>query len=283
VVDFPATATEAQRRLTAFTNGAIRRYQSQRNRLDLQGTSQISPYLRFGLISARDAFAQAHIAQLQAKTDAERGEIQTWLNELVWREFYTAILYHFPKVLDRPFREDYEHISWRTAPEDLSAWQNGQTGYPVVDACMRQLLATGWMHNRGRMIVASFLTKDLLINWQEGEAWFMHNLVDGDPASNNGGWQWSAGTGTDAAPYFRIFNPITQSFKFDPDGDYIARWVPELRHLPIPFLHEPWKLDPKDTERFGFRLGTDYPQRIVDHAFARQRTLEAYKVSRERE
>jgi deoxyribodipyrimidine photo-lyase len=146
---------------------------------------------------------------------------------------------------------------------------------------MRQLLATGWMHNRGRMIVASFLTKDLLINWQEGEAWFMHNLVDGDPAANNGGWQWSAGTGTDAAPYFRIFNPITQGLKFDPDGDYIARWVPELRHLPIPFRHEPWKLDPADAERFGFRLGTDYPQRIVDHAFARQRTLEAYKAARE--
>jgi deoxyribodipyrimidine photo-lyase len=281
VKDFPATAAEAQRRLTAFTNGAIRKYHSQRDRLDLQGTSQISPYLRFGLISAREAFAQAHIAQLQAKTDAERGEIQTWLNELVWREFYTTILYHFPKVLEQPFREDYEHIPWRTAPADLAAWQNGQTGYPVVDACLRQLLATGWMHNRGRMIVASFLTKDLLINWQDGEAWFMHNLVDGDPAANNGGWQWSAGTGTDAAPYFRIFNPVTQGYKFDPDGDFIARWVPELRQLPIPFRHEPWKLDPADAERFSFRLGTDYPQRIVDHAFARQRTLEAYKAARE--
>jgi deoxyribodipyrimidine photo-lyase len=281
VKDFPATAAEAQRRLTAFTNGAIRRYQSQRDRLDLQGTSQISPYLRFGMISAREAFAQAHIAQLQAKTDAERGEIQTWLNELVWREFYTTILYHFPKVLEQPFREDYEHIPWRTAPADLAAWQNGQTGYPVVDACLRQLLTTGWMHNRGRMIVASFLTKDLLINWQDGEAWFMHNLVDGDPAANNGGWQWSAGTGTDAAPYFRIFNPVTQGYKFDPDGDFIARWVPELRQLPIPFRHEPWKLDPADAERFSFRLGTDYPQRIVDHAFARQRTLEAYKAARE--
>ncbi len=147
------------------------------------------------------------------------------MDELVWREFYTAILYHFPHVMEGPFREDYKNIPWRDAPEDLKAWQMGQTGYPIVDACMRQLLETGWMHNRGRMIVASFLTKDLLINWQAGEAWFMANLVDGDPAANNGGWQWSAGTGTDAAPYFRIFNPVTQGQKFDPDGAFIARWV----------------------------------------------------------
>ena len=205
------------------------------------------------------------------------------MDELVWREFYTSILYHFPHVMEGPFREDYKNIPWRDAPQDLKAWQMGQTGYPVVDACMRQLLETGWMHNRGRMIVASFLTKDLLINWQEGEAWFMANLVDGDPAANNGGWQWSAGTGTDAAPYFRIFNPVTQGLKFDPDGAFIACWVSELRDLPVKYRHEPWKMDEIEAHKQGFTLGRDYPQRIVDHKFARQRTLAAYKSARQKQ
>jgi len=279
---FPASTKEALRRLTDFTSGDIQRYRSQRNRLDLDGTSRLSPYLRFGLVSAREAFAHANISMLQAKSDNARDEVRTWLDELVWREFYTAILYQFPDVLQHPFRQDYEHISWRQAPDDLAAWQNGQTGYPIVDACMRQLLETGWMHNRGRMIVASFLTKDLLINWQEGEAWFMDNLVDGDPASNNGGWQWTAGTGTDAAPYFRIFNPIIQSQKFDPDGEFIARWVPELADLPTPYRHQPWDMTDKEAQEYGFKIGRDYPDPIVDHSFARERTLAAYKTARER-
>ena len=275
--DFPGTANAAQSRLTTFTKEGIYHYQSQRDRLDLDGTSKLSPYLRFGLISAREAFAQAQIAFLQAEGDKERSEIRTWMDELVWREFYTAILYHFPQVMDGPFREKYESIRWRDAPEDLQAWQQGQTGYPIVDACMRQLLETGWMHNRGRMIVASFLTKDLLINWRAGEAWFMDQLVDGDPAANNGGWQWSAGTGTDAAPYFRIFNPVTQGEKHDPDGTYIARWVPELRKLPVKYRHEPWKMNDSEANKHGFKLGRDYPERIVDHKSARERTLDAYK------
>ena len=280
VVEFPGTAQEAQERLTNFIANDIRKYKSRRNRLDLDGTSRLSPYLKFGLISIRKAFARAQIAFVQSEKDKDRSEIQTWMDELVWREFYTAILYHFPNVMDGPFREDYEDISWRDAPEDLKAWQQGQTGYPIVDACMRQLLNTGWMHNRGRMIVASFLTKDLLINWQEGESWFMANLVDGDPSANNGGWQWTAGTGTDAAPYFRIFNPVLQGQKHDPDGNYIARWVPELRELPVKFRHEPWEIDEEDSEKFNFKLGKDYPQRIVDHKFARERTLNAYKSAR---
>ena len=280
VVEFPGTAQEAQERLTNFIANDIRKYKSRRNRLDLDGTSRLSPYLKFGLISIREAFARAQIAFVQSEKDKDRSEIQTWMDELVWREFYTAILYHFPNVMDGPFREDYEDISWRDAPEDLKAWQQGQTGYPIVDACMRQLLNTGWMHNRGRMIVASFLTKDLLINWQEGESWFMANLVDGDPSANNGGWQWTAGTGTDAAPYFRIFNPVLQGQKHDPDGNYIARWVPELRELPVKFRHEPWEIDEEDSEKFNFKLGKDYPQRIVDHKFARERTLNAYKSAR---
>ena len=277
---FPGTSQEAQKRLTDFIANDIRKYKSRRDRLDLDGTSKLSPYLKFGLISVREAFAQAQVALIQSKSDQDRSEIRTWMNELVWREFYTAILYHFPNVMKGPFREDYEDISWRDAPEDLEAWQKGQTGYPIVDACMRQLLNTGWMHNRGRMIVASFLTKDLLINWQEGESWFMANLVDGDPAANNGGWQWSAGTGTDAAPYFRIFNPILQGQKHDPKGEYIARWVPELRALPVKYRHEPWEISKEDEEKFNFKLGENYPQRIVDHKFARERTLNAYKSAR---
>ena len=280
IKQFPATSQEAQGRLTAFTAGAIQHYKSKRDRLDLDGTSRLSPYLRFGLVSDRQVFAQAQIVYMQASEDDEREEIRTWMDELVWREFYTAILYHFPQVMEGPFREEYKNIRWRKAPGDLQAWQQGQTGYPAVDACMRQLLETGWMHNRGRMIVASFLAKDLLINWQEGEAWFMANLVDGDPAANNGGWQWSAGTGTDAAPYFRIFNPVLQGQKFDPDGQYIAQWVPELAKLPVKFRHEPWKMSEKDARKYGFQPGKDYPKRIIDHKFARQRTLSAYKSAR---
>jgi len=208
VRDFPGTAREAQDRLTNFTTSAIHKYKSRRDRLDLDGTSRLSPCLRFGLISAREAFAQSQIAFLKAGDDQERVEIRTWMDELVWREFYTAILYHFPHVMEEPFRADYQDVPWRDTPQDLHAWQQGQTGFPIVDARMRQLLETGWMHNRGRMIAASFLTKDLLINWQHGEAWFMDNLIDGDPTANNSGWQWSAGTGTDAAPYFRIFNLV---------------------------------------------------------------------------
>ncbi|MGB1252302.1 MAG: FAD-binding domain-containing protein, partial [Candidatus Promineifilaceae bacterium] len=161
------------------------------------------------------------------------------------------------------------------------AWKEGKTGYPIVDAAMRQLNQTGWMHNRARMIVASFLTKDLLINWQWGERWFMQQLLDGDHAANNGGWQWAAGTGTDAAPYFRIFNPTSQGKKFDPDGDYVRRWVPELSAVPTKVIHEPWKLGPMEQKIYGCVLGADYPERIVDHKWARTETLAAYKLARE--
>lgn len=278
---FPASTKEAENRLRSFASGGLLHYQSQRDRIDLNGTSQLSPYLRFGLISARETFVQAQIATLQAREDRERAEIRTWMDELVWREFYTAILYHYPRVIDGPFREVYQNLRWRNAPEDLRAWQQGQTGYPIVDACMRQLRETGWMHNRGRMIVASFLTKDLLINWQAGEAYFMNTLIDGDPAANNGGWQWSAGTGTDAAPYFRIFNPTIQGQKFDPHGDFIARWVPGLSKLPPKYRHEPWNLNKENAQKYAFKIGEDYPHRLIDHAFARERTLAAYRAARE--
>ena len=281
VEHFPGTAKEAQERLSSFIDGDIHNYKSLRDRLDKDGTSKLSPYFRFGLVSPRQAFTQAQIAYIQSQNSKDRQEIRTWMNELVWREFYTAILYHFPNVMEGPFRENYTDIPWREASEDLQAWKEGQTGYPVVDACMRQLKETGWMHNRGRMIAASFLTKDLLINWQEGEDWFMQNLVDGDPAANNGGWQWTAGTGTDAAPYFRIFNPVLQGQKHDSDGVYIAKWVPELEKLTVKYRHEPWEMSDEDAREFGFQLGKDYPYQIVDHQFARDRTLDAYKSARE--
>ena len=197
-----------------------------------------------------------------------RKSAQTWLNELIWREFYIHILYHFPHVREGSFRVQYDQIQWRNDLDEFSAWKNGLTGYPVVDAAMRQLTATGWMHNRARMIVASFLVKDLLIDWRWGERWFMQNLLDGDMAANNGGWQWTSGTGTDAAPYFRIFNPVLQSKKFDPNGAYIRKWVPELVHLDSISIHAPWE---KKIEVPG------YPAPIVDHKYARERVLAAYQ------
>ena len=199
-----------------------------------------------------------------------------WLSELIWREFYLAILFHFPNVLHEAFNAKLRGVPWRDAPDDLRAWQDGRTGYPIVDAAMRQLAATGWMHNRARMIVASFLTKDLLIDWRAGEAWFMRQLIDGDPAANNGGWQWTAGTGTDAAPYFRILSPIRQAERFDPDGAFVRRWVPELSALAAPLIHQPWTASPSEQHAAGVRVGHDYPAPIVDHRVARERALEAY-------
>ncbi|MEJ2756876.1 MAG: FAD-binding domain-containing protein, partial [Anaerolineales bacterium] len=178
------------------------------------------------------------------------------------------------------FREQYQHIHWREDKEDFNAWKAGLTGFPIVDAGMRQLAATGWMHNRLRMVTASFLVKNLLINWQWGEKWFMQNLIDGDIAANNGGWQWVAGTGTDAAPYFRIFNPVSQSKKHDPHGDYIRRWVPELQNVPDQYIHTPWEMDSATQAQSRLEMGKDYPYPIIDLAFSRQRAIETYKQSK---
>jgi deoxyribodipyrimidine photo-lyase len=200
-----------------------------------------------------------------------RSGADVWLSELVWREFYQNILWHFPFVLRMAFEPRFRDVPWRVAPHDLRAWQDGRTGYPVVDAAMRQLATTGWMHNRARMITASFLTKDLLLDWRQGEAWFMRQLVDGDPAANNGGWQWTAGTGTDAAPYFRIFNPLTQAQRFDPDGAFIRQWLPELAALDKRDIHNPATLG----GLFGL---PGYPRPIVDLARSRERALAAFKA-----
>ena len=280
---FPAGEVEAHRRLAAFTAGPqapIYAYADQRNRMDRAGTSQLSPYLRFGMLSARQA-AVATRRALETATDAGgRQGAAAWLNELIWREFYIAILAHFPDVRRRTFRSDLQAIPWLNDTAAFERWCDGRTGYPVVDAAMRQLAQTGWMHNRARMIVASFLVKDLLIDWRWGERWFMQHLLDGDPAANNGGWQWTAGTGTDAAPYFRIFNPVSQGIKFDPDGEYVRRWVPELKRVPAQTIHAPWEMSEAMQHAAGCVIGADYPAPLVDHQTARARTLAAYAAAR---
>ena len=286
-VPFPPGEAEAIRRLDTFVLGpssSVHRYASDRNRMDLDGTSRLSPYLRFGMISARqcavsalEAMAAAAAADAVADKASRRGA-ETWLNELIWREFYLAILYHFPNVLQEAFRPELRAIPWSNDPAQFAAWCEGRTGYPIVDAAMRQLVETGWMHNRARMIVASFLVKDLLIDWRWGERFFMKHLIDGDPAANNGGWQWTAGVGTDAAPYFRVFNPTLQAAKFDPDGAYVRRWNPELARVPDKHIHAPW-LMPLDIQRqAGCVIGQHYPAPIVEHGVARDRVLAAYKT-----
>jgi deoxyribodipyrimidine photo-lyase len=196
---------------------------------------------------------------------------------LIWREFYSAILYHFPQVLREAFRPELRHLAWENDQAKFKAWCAGRTGYPVVDAAMRQLVATGWMHNRARMIVASFLVKDLLIDWRWGERFFMEHLVDGDLAANNGGWQWTAGVGTDAAPYFRIFNPVLQGEKFDPSGKFVRQWVPELLPVPDQYIQRPWELSLLEQQALGCVIGRHYPAPIVNHALARGRVLAAYR------
>lgn len=278
---FPAGEAEAQHRLQAFLSGPIYEYGDGRNRLDLNGTSALSPYLRFGMLSMRQAAAGGLQAMNAAYNSGAEKSAESWLNELIWREFYISILYHYPSVQKESFRSSLRDLHWLNSPVEFEAWKQGRTGYPVVDAAMRQLLSAGWIHNRARMITASFLVKHLLIDWRWGERWFMENLVDGDLAANNGGWQWVAGTGTDAAPYFRVFNPIIQGRKFDPQGVYTRRWVGELAPVPQQYIHAPWEMPVELQHRLGCLIGKDYPSPLVEHDFARQRALDAYRQAKE--
>ncbi|MFZ0545314.1 MAG: deoxyribodipyrimidine photo-lyase [Candidatus Promineifilaceae bacterium] len=271
---------EAQERVKAFVSGtepAVYQYGRYRDFVDMDSTAKLSPYLRFGMVSARRVAVAAFQALAAAPDVDARKSAESWLNELIWREFFVHILYHFPQVRGQSFRQNLRHIPWNNDVDDFQAWCDGRTGYPIVDAPMRQLRQEGWMHNRVRMVVASFLVKDLLIDWGWGEKWFMQHLVDGDPAANNGGWQWTAGTGTDAAPYFRIFNPVRQGEKFDPDGRFVRRWIPELADVPDKLVHTPWKMSAAEEAAAGCIIGRDYPAPIIDHDFARKRTLAAFK------
>lgn len=249
------------------------RYAEQRDFPAVRGVSYLSVHNRFGTISVRELARRAQaVAALNPGDGAAR-----WLSELAWRDFYFQILYHHPRVVTEAFKREYDRIEWDDRPDLLAAWQEGRTGYPLVDAAMRQLARTGFMHNRLRMVVASFLSKDLGLDWRLGEAWFALHLNDFDLSANNGGWQWAASSGCDAQPYFRIFNPVSQSEKFDPEGHFIRRYVPELAALPTRFIHAPW-LAPLAAQQHGIRLGIDYPYPVVDHAQARERTLARYAV-----
>lgn len=249
--------------------GKLTDYGSHRDRPDIAGTSRLSPHLAWGEISVHDIWRRL----ADDGNPVENG----FLRELGWRDFNTHLLYHFPKLPAENWSPLFNSFPFERSAHHLAAWQKGLTGYPIVDAGMRELWATGWMHNRVRMIAASFLIKDLLTDWREGQAWFWDTLVDADLAQNAGNWQWVAGSGADAAPYFRIFNPTTQGIKFDPNGSYVRRWVPELRQLPTKFIHEPAVAPHADLAAAGIALGRDYPAPIVDHAEARLRALALYR------
>ncbi|MBN1478515.1 deoxyribodipyrimidine photo-lyase [Candidatus Sumerlaeota bacterium] len=264
----------ARRRLRAFVKGAIETYDADRERPALVGTSRLSPHLHFGEITPRQIW---HAVREAAGRHRLSGDAQRFLTEVGWREFAHHLLHHFPHTAEQPLRPEFERFPWRDDSKALRVWQRGETGYPIVDAGMRELWRTGWMHNRVRMIVASFLVKDLLIPWQRGAEWFWDTLVDADLANNTLGWQWTAGCGADAAPFFRIFNPVLQGEKFDPEGAYVRRWCPELDGLPHRLIHRPWEASSDTLADAGISLGDDYPEPLVDHPEARDRALEAFQ------
>jgi deoxyribodipyrimidine photo-lyase len=264
----------ALHQLARFLENGFSDYTATRNRPDLGGTSRLSPHLHFGEIGPREIWqATGQFALAHGLGDSWRQS--QFVSELGWREFAYHLLFHFPHTPDTPLRAKYARFPWRSDTQAFAAWGRGLTGYPIVDAGMRELWHTGWMHNRVRMIVASFLVKDLLLSWQDGARWFWDTLVDADLASNTLGWQWAAGCGADAAPYFRIFNPMLQAAKFDPEGRYVRRWLPEIARLPSAVIHEPWNATKDVLLESGVQLGTNYPNRLVDHESARRAALEA--------
>jgi deoxyribodipyrimidine photo-lyase len=271
--EFPPGEAEALRRLRAFTEGPeapIYRYARERDRLDREGTARLSPYFRFGMLSPRTAAAAAIAAMANAPDAEGQRSAQVWLRELIWRDFFYVLFAHEPALRRRSLFPFGERIPWRADPEGFAAWAEGRTGYPLVDAGMRQLRATGWMPNRVRMVAAAFLAKHLLIDWRWGERWFMAHLLDGDPAINGGNWQWAAGVGVDTAPYVRIFQPAAQSRRSDPHGAYIRRWVPELADVPDEYVHAPWEMPPEIQRAAGCRIGVDYPAPWVPERAAAQ-------------
>jgi len=256
----PGGEEPAQARLRRFVRHGLRTYARARDRMDLPGTSRLSADLHFGTLSVREAWSAAQRSP-------------RFLTELLWREFAHHALWDRPQLLAHPFRPEFERFPWRDDARAWSAWAEGRTGYPVVDAAARQLLGEGFVHNRARMIAASFLARDLLIDFRRGEAHYLKWLTDGDQANNDLGWQWSAGCGCDAQPYFRVFNPVTQGEKFDPDGAYVRRWVPELARMPARYIHQPWTAPAEVLRAAGVRPGETYPRPIVEHRFARERFL----------
>jgi deoxyribodipyrimidine photo-lyase len=270
----------AQTRLKNFLGHRLSGYTGDRDRPDRDSTSGLSPHLRFGEVSPRQIWHAAHFAA--AEHPARASDADKFLSELGWREFCRHLLFDVPDLNTRNLQPSFDAFPWRHDEVALAAWQRGQTGYPIVDAGMRQLWHTGVMHNRVRMVVASFLVKHLLIDWREGEKWFWDTLVDADAGSNPANWQWVAGSGADAAPYFRVFNPVLQGEKFDPDGSYVRRWVPELAELPKKLIHQPWEAAPLELASAGVTLGKTYPQPIVDHRKGRERALKAYEKVRTR-
>jgi deoxyribodipyrimidine photo-lyase len=267
----------AHERLDYFIDALLLDYDEMRNRPDRDGTSRLSPHLHHGEISPRQVWTAVDDWVQNA---AMREAADAFLQEIAWREFSYHLLVHYPETPTEVLRDKYADFPWKDDGDALERWQHGQTGYPIVDAGMRQLWERGWMHNRVRMIAASFLSKDLLLPWQTGARWFWDTLVDADLANNTMGWQWSAGSGADAQPFFRIFNPVSQSERYDPEGAYIRRYVPELADLPTEHLHAPWDAPDDVLDAVGITLGETYPEPIVDHRVAREEALDAYETIR---
>ena len=268
--------TAARRSMERFLRTGLLRYGERRDLLAVDGTSRLSQHLAVGTLSIRTLYHGVADAMSRADLNG-RASAATYLSELIWREFYSTIVCNYPHVVRGAFRPEFDRIAWSRSRSHRDAWCEGHTGYPIVDAAMRQLNTEGWMHNRARMIVASFLTKDLHIHWMHGERYFFDRLIDADIASNNGGWQWTAGTGTDASPWFRIFNPVSQARRFDPDGAYVRQYLPALAGVPPGRIHEPWLMTASEQQASGVVPGTSYPRPIVDHDAERRVTLDLFR------
>ena len=264
----------AIQRIQKFLHNNVKAYSTQRDFPSIDGTSMLSPHLHFGEMSPATAW---HQCTQEFPDTWQNDHVSPFLRQLIWREFSYHLIFHFPYTANNNLRTAFDRFPWSTDQEKLAIWQKGETGYPIVDAGMRQLWRTGWMHNRVRMVVASFLTKHLLTHWLEGARWFWDTLLDANLPNNTMGWQWAAGSGADAQPFFRIFNPMNQGKKFDPQGDYVRKWVPELAKVPDSFIHEPWLMSPLQQQKANIRLGTHYPMPVIDHKEAREIALSAYK------